>query len=126
MTARPMRDADLPVLAAMAADAGYPYPEIGPNLEAIWVVAGDDDVPLVACAAEKILQLYLYRNPVLSPAATVGAMRILHEGMGAALKSKGWGEVNAFVPPEIAESFGRRLSKSFGFARNWVSFFKKL
>jgi hypothetical protein len=46
------------------------------------------------------------------------ALKLLHEGMANVLRDIGYNQVNVQLPPEIADSFGKRLERSFGWARN--------
>lgn len=126
MKARPVEDRDFPALRAIAASTGYPYPDLhSPTIEACWVVEDDGEI-IAAVAAERILQLYLYPCKSLSAPLKLHAIRLLHEGMAPVVKAKGYSEVNAFVHPKIAEKFGKRLMRSFGWVANWPSFAKHL
>jgi hypothetical protein len=119
MTLRALRNDDIVTLKYM--ESGFPYcdPQ-DPMIEKIMVVVDDNDVPVMACAAERILQLYLWCG-TLSPLSKMHALRLLHEGMEPELKAKGYSEVNAFIPPAIALKFGKRLAKSFNWKPNWPS-----
>lgn len=125
MKVRPAIHLDLPVLHAMAEASEFPYPELSEaRLASCYVVVDDQDRPIMACAAEQILQLYLFVGDVDGAAAKLHAIRLLHDAMAADLKEKGYREVNAFLPPSIARKFGRRLERSFGWVRNWASWAK--
>jgi hypothetical protein len=127
MKVRKLRASDIPILREMAEKSGFPYPDLGTTeMEAVRVVAGDDDEPLAAVAAERIVQLYLWCGKFDRPLAKVHALKLLHEEMGAELKRLGYDEVNAFLPPSLAEKLGKRLEKSFGWAKNWPSWTRRL
>lgn len=77
----------------------------------------------MACAAERIVQLYLYAGKEGHPAARLHAIRILHEAMRDKLHERCYSEANVFLPPTLAKSFGRRLERTFGWRINWPSWF---
>jgi hypothetical protein len=125
MRTRPLKDSDVPVLRQMyeASGFGYQFPNFDSGMfEAVVVVADDNDQPIMAAAAERIVQLYLLRGEIAHPAAALHAIRLLHEALRPALKEKGYREAEAFLPPAIAKSFGRRLMRSFGWLKNWPSY----
>lgn len=107
----------------MAAQSGYPYPDLSsPLIEAVHVVVDDEDQPVMAVAAQRIVELYLYGKPEpMHPALRLHAIRLIHDSLAAELRAKGYREANAFLPPGIAAKFGRRLERSFGWVKNWCS-----
>ncbi len=122
MTVRPIHESDFPALKAMADACGYPYPELNSAcLEAIRVVVDDEDRPVMAAAAERLVQIYLWSGEFRRPIAKVHALRLLHEEMALCLKQKGYTGAEAFLPPTLARRFGKRLEKTFGWVRNWPS-----
>lgn len=122
MHVRTIKPSDRPILERWAQESGFPYVQA---LE-VYVVADDDDQPVMACAPHQIVELYLWVDGKQHPAAKLHAIRKLHDVMIPALKKRGISEVNAFLPPQIERKFGRRLIKSFGWVRNWASFARKL
>lgn len=126
MNVRALRQSDIPVLRTMAEKNGFPYPDFGgAKLEAVRVLVDDDDQPMMAAAAERRVQLYLWCGDFERPLAKVHALRILHEEMAEALKKKGYHEADAFLPPAIADRLGRRLMKTFGWVKNWPSWARR-
>ena len=75
----------------------------------------------MACAAERLVQLYLWCGEFERPHAAVYALRLLHEAMAAELQRKGYQSAEAFLPPTLAARFARRLEKTFGWRLNWPS-----
>ncbi len=127
MTTRPLRESDIPTLRAMAEASGYPYPDLAEPLEAVVVLADDQDRPVMAVAAKKLVELYLWCGKGLTPHENIAALRLLHEGMIEELKTKGYNEgVEAFLPPAISAKFGKRLEKTFGWVKNWESWGRRL
>lgn len=123
MTVRPYKESDAPALSAMATASGFPYPDPA-RVEALSVVVDDDDKPLMACGAERIVQLYLWCGPLNKPLAKLYALRLLHKHLAQELLRIGYYNAEAFLPPSLAEKFGRRLEKTFGWVRNWPSWTK--
>ena len=85
------------------------------------VVVDDDDRPIMVCAAKRLVELYLFCGPIERPHAKVHALRLIHEAMGKLLKVRGYASAEAFLPPTLAQKFGRRLQRSFGWVKNWPS-----
>ena len=106
-----------------AAGHGYQVPDFSNGMfEAVQVLVDEQDQPIMAAAAERIVQLYLLCGDFSHPAAKLAGIRMLHEAMRPELRDKGYRTADAFIPPEVEKSFGRRLIKTFGWCRNWASF----
>jgi hypothetical protein len=96
-------------------------------MEAVYVILDEKSRIVMAVGAERIVQLYLWVGWVHSPAAKMEAIKMLQRSaMRCDLQQKGYSEVNAFIPPELAEKFGRRLERTFGWVKNWASWVLKL
>jgi len=124
MTIRAMTPADIPTLRNIHELSGlaYTFPDLrGPLMENVLVIADERDIPIMAVAAERIIQLFLWCDESLHPAAKLRGIRILHEGMATVLRKKDYTQVNCFLPPSLEKSFGRRLMNNFGWVRNWFS-----
>ena len=123
MNCRSIVPSDIPVLRNMYEMSGlaYEFPDLH-AMEEVLVVTDEQDRPIAAAAAERILQLYLWANDSIHPAARLRAVKALHEGMATRLREKGYNQVNCFLPPEMEKSFGRRLMQMFGWTPNWPSF----
>jgi hypothetical protein len=124
---RPLKDSDIPVLRAMYEKSGFAYdfPDMrGQQIETIQVAVDENDQPVAAVAVERILQIYLFMGDA-HPAAKLRVIRDLHHATSRALILNGYHDANAFLPPAIADRFGRRLMKTFGWVRNWPSFCRK-
>lgn len=125
MYARPLRADDIPILDAMAQASGFPYPALtDPLLESVVVIADADDKPIAACAAKRLVELYLYSGNSPAPVRMQAVVR-LHEAMTQALREKGYNSSEIFLPPQIAQKFGRRLERTWGWVRNWPSWTKR-
>lgn len=125
MRVRALKASDLPALREMHRAAGFDYafPDFqNGKFEACAVVADKLDRPLMAAAAERILQLYLLSGEFPHPASKLHAIRLLHAALAAALKAAGYREANAFLPPAIEKRFGHRLMRTFGWVKNWASY----
>ncbi len=122
MKARPIEPSDIPILKEWAGASGFPYIE---PVNAL-VITDDDDRPIMACASRPIVELYLWADGERPAPVKLAALRMLHAELTPTMKQQGFNEVNAFLPPTIAETFGRRLVRSFGWVKNWPSYYKKL
>src|SRR5579859_3938883 len=125
MTIRPYKKSDELPLFAMFKRSGFAYewPNLrGPRMECVLVAVDEQDRPIGAFAAERIVQSYLLLDDSLHPAAKLRMIRQFHEEGAIQLKARGYRSLEAFLPPPIAESFGRRLIRSFGWCRAWPSF----
>ncbi len=125
MIIRPLKPSDIPSLRQMYEHSGFPYtfPDLrGERMESVLVAVEDNDVPIAAIAAERIVQAYLLLDWSLHPAAMQRIIRQFHEQLAIELRKRNYHELEAFLPPEIAESFGRRLMRSFGWVKAWPSF----
>lgn len=128
MKIRMLKASDIAKLEEMHAKSGFAYqfPNLyGPLIETVQVIADDDDEPIIAVAAERITQLYLWCKDGLSPTVKMHAIQALHQSMAIDLRAKGYTEVNCFLPQEVAKSFGSRLKRSFGWTANWPSLCRK-
>lgn len=124
VTVRTLRQSDLPILREFADQSGYPYPDpTGTNIETVLVIADEDDYPVMVCAAERIVQLYLWVDPARRAPVKFAALAALHRQMRPLLRRRGYTEANAFLPPGLEKAFGRRLQRTFGWCANWVSYY---
>jgi hypothetical protein len=124
MRVRSLKASDIPILKAMAEASGYPYPDPC-GLEAIQVVVDEGDRPLMAVGAERILQLYLWSGRFDRPLAKLHCLRLIHETMAIELRNLGYHSSEVFLPPAIADKFGARLERTFGWIKNWQSWNKR-
>lgn len=124
MNVRELRVSDVEILREIAARSGYPYPD-GEALELVRVVEDDDHKPVMACAGKKLVELYLW-NSLTRPLAVMHGLKLLHDDMAQTLRAKGYRSAECFLPPALAEQFGRRLEKSFGWNKNWPSWSREL
>lgn len=122
MTDRPLRESDIPILQEFARLSGFPYPEFDhPHIEAIVVIADSEDKPILACAAKKLVEQYLWINPNESASVKIHALRLAHKSMAEKLRALYYSSTEAFVPEIVSGKFGRRLERTFGWIKNWQS-----
>lgn len=125
MQARNLQPEDIPALNAMAQASGFPYPDLAEPLEAVLVLVDDEGRPIMAVAARRLVELYLWCGKGMTPHQSIAALRLLHDGMGDVLKAKGYNSVEAFLPVSVSAKFGKRLEKTFGWWRNWPSWTRR-
>ena len=127
MIIRPYRASDASTLQFMANQSGFPYPDLdSPMIEACLVVEDENGQPVAAIAAQRICELYLFKEQHLRPALFMSILRQMHEAMAKELRGCGYRAAEAFLPPGICERFGRRLERSFGWVKNWPSYGRTL
>ena len=119
MIVRELHATDIPRLQAMQGD--FPYPTLDNPLEEILIVADAGDKPIMACAAKRLIELYLWVGDA-TPATKLAALRLVQRAMAAELRKLGYSEAECFLPPEIEASFGRRITKTLGAVKNWASY----
>jgi hypothetical protein len=125
MKMRNLVESDIPVLREMHRKGGlaYDFPDLrGSKTEAVVVVADENNEPVAAAVAERLIQVSLLLKEDEHPAAKLHWVKLLHEGLASELSSKGYHEANCFIPPQLEKSFGRRLMRTFQWVRNWPSF----
>ena len=120
MKVRAMTIDDITALKASAAASGFPYPELSsPLIEAVSVVTNDEGEIIVACAAHRMVELYLYGGEVESdPSDKKRAIDLLHIDLARKLRAAGYAECSVFIPPQIVVKFAQRLIKTWGWARH--------
>ena len=126
MTTRPLRDSDIPILRAMYEKMGFSYefPDLcGPLIESVVVVVDAENRPIMAVAAQRLVQLYLFMGDE-RPSTKLLGIQVLHHVTATELRKKGYNSCEAFIPPSIAAKFGRRLERTFRWVRNWPSWTK--
>ena len=122
MTVRPLKPSDVPILQEMAHASAFPYPDLNhPHIEAVLVVVDSDDKPIMACAAKRLVELYLFVDPSRAAGVRKGAIDALHRGMATSLSGKLYNGAEIFLSPLIAKAFGRRLERTWNWVRNWPS-----
>ena len=123
MTVRLATVADLPTLQSFAEKSGFPYPSADdPLLECCLVVESDGEV-LMACAARRLVELYLWTGDA-PPIVKFRALEVLHREMAKELAKLNYHSAEVFLPPPIAEKFGRRLERTWGWIKGWQSWTK--
>ena len=123
MTPRKLRASDIPILQSF--EGGFPYTDpCDPMIEAFVVIVDERDRPVAAFAGKRICEVYGWMDPSLPTPAKIQALRIGHGCLGM-LRARGYTHIEVFVAPAI-EKLGRRLARSFGWARNWASWTRAL
>jgi len=114
MLVRPYTDADFAALCAMhaAQDFGYPLPDPSDPLLLVRTVVEDEGRPRMAALLRLTAETYLLADPRDgAPRQRWQWLTALHEATRQAAAARGLDDVQAFLPPAVARSFGRRLAK---------------
>lgn len=127
MKVRPLLESDIPTLQEWANASGFEYPEpTAKDIEAIMVVAGGDDVPILAAAAKRLVEVFGWFDPTAGAELRGEAIRLIHQPMIDALKQKGYECAEVFIPPQLERrGLGRILRDRFHWRRNWPSYGKR-
>lgn len=136
MTIRDIRESDLPILKEWHSAAGFDYtfPEffedgkLSPIFASVRVEVDDDDRPIQVLAAKKTVEMYfLLDSTWRNPRWRLEAFSQLHEDMRGQLLAHDLEDVNAWLPPEVEKSFGRKLMRIFGWMPSrWKSYSRRL
>ena len=133
MKIRAYEESDLEALRAIHARQrfGYAFPDLGNPLFLTKLVLGREDggkritgAALLRLTAEA----YLLLDPeVGSPRERWESLLALHEATRRDALARGLEDVHAWLPPEIAKKFGKRLTR-LGWVRDdeWTPYCKKL
>lgn len=126
MTVRLLKSQDIPILRAMFEASGFEYefPDLeSPQFETVQVVTDGNNEPLMCVAAKRTIELYLLRGDFEHPGSALHAVHLLHVSVANRLRLKGYDEANAFLPPQVERSFGKRLMRTFGWLKAWQCYF---
>ncbi|HKF51508.1 MAG TPA: hypothetical protein VKB26_04295 [Candidatus Acidoferrales bacterium] len=128
---REYNDADLDALLAMHRAQGfdYPFPDLrDPIFVSKLVLEDDAGKPVMAALARLTCEMYLLAAPNEgAPRERYARLLELHRAGANDLRARGLDDAHAWLPPRIAERFGRRLQQ-LGWIRDdaWTSYCKRL
>jgi hypothetical protein len=128
---RQYNDADLDALLAMHRVQGfdYPFPDLrDPIFVSKLVLEDDAGKPAMAALARLTCEMYLLLDPKAgTPQERYARLLELHRAGANDLRARGLDDAHAWLPPRIAQRFGRRLS-SLGWIRDdaWTPYCKRL
>lgn len=130
MNIRPMVAEDVSKLRQIYDEMGFDYqfPDLlSPEFVNVMVLE-DEGVPVMAIASRKTVETYLFmKKGWRTPGWRQECFLQLHLAAHKAVKALGFTDVHAWVPPQVAKSFGRRLQRVFGWKRSiWEVFSKEL
>lgn len=131
MTERDVRPEDYPHLVELFQKQSFEYelPDFGePQFIARKVIVDESGTPVMAVCARRTVELYLLGDPGWkTPRWRYEALKLAHEAMRKELVRLGIQDVHAWLPPQVAKSFGRRLMNDFGWVRPlWTDFSAKV
>lgn len=121
MIVREYTDADLDALRAMHRAQGfdYPLPDLrDPIFVSKLVLEDDAGKPVMAALARLTCEVYLLAAPKEgTPPERYARLLELHRAGADDLRMRGLDDAHAWLPPRIAQRFGRRL-RHFGWIRD--------
>lgn len=111
MIIRMLKSSDIPRLKKIYKKMGIPLPF--PNLKdflPIPVIVNEKNQVVAAVGMLPTVEIYLFMDRNWeTPGMRLEAFRVIHEWVRKDLRCRGVKEANAFVPPYLEKSFGRRL-----------------
>lgn len=131
MLVREYTDADLSALLAMHRAQGfdYPFPDLhDPIFVSKLVLEDQRSQPVMAALARLTCEIYLLVDPQSgTPRERYARLLELHRAGAADLRARGLDDAHAWLPPRIAQRFGRRLQQ-LGWLRDdaWTPYCKRL
>ena len=126
MIVRRAEPRDYDAIRELGNKSDFPFPDIeSRTIEACDVVVDENDKVLMAVVAERICQIVLAAGEFEHPAAKLAAIRMVQERKHI-LKELGYNHIEAYVEPQLAKRFGRRLEKSLGWFKSWPSWTMKI
>jgi hypothetical protein len=111
----------------MFKDSGFEYefPDPGsPEFLANLVLVDADNIPRQAILMRMTAEMFLLQDKGWeTPGMRLEAFSHLHEASRQVAAAAGVSDVHAWLPPEIENTFGRRLMSEFGWKKQlWPSF----
>lgn len=130
MQVRAYDDADLDALRKIHAAQGfaYPFPDVSDPIFLSKMVLANEKGIAGAALLRLTAEAYLLIDPAAgSPRERWENILALHDGMEREAWERGLQDVHAWLPPQIAGKFGRRL-KRLGWIRDdaWTPYCKPL
>lgn len=131
MLVREYTDTDLDTLLAMHCAQGfdYPFPDLrDPIFVSKLVLEDNAGKPVMAALARLTCEMYLLAAPKEgTPRERYTRLLELHRAGANDLRARGLDDAHAWLPPRIAQRFGRRLQQ-LGWIRDdaWTPYCKRL
>jgi hypothetical protein len=131
MHIREYTDADLSALRQLHSAQNLPYrfPDLANPLFLTKLVVENESSSsavreVVAAALLRVTaEAYLLLDPHAgTPRDRWNALLLLHEAARADAARRGLDDVHAWLPPQVAQAFGRRLARLGWFAEPWPSY----
>ncbi len=95
----------------------YALPDVRKMMSAHVLIA--DGQVVQALLAKPTVEMYFLSDPEWrNPAWRLQGLTKLHEVVRLDLNGKGIEQVHAWLPPQIADSFGQRLVRDFGWEKS--------
>ena len=107
--------------------SNYPFPDLQSDMfVGATVITDEDDVPVMLVACRKTVEAFLLMDKKWqTPKWRLASFLRLHDVVMEKLKVAGYDDVNAWIPPAVVKSFGKRLMQ-FGWTKgSWQNFSKR-
>lgn len=116
MQVRDLNLFDWPVLRRWHEQSGLDYELPDPDNEAFAAMklVLEGSRPVGAALARMTVEIYGFCDPAWgTPAMRLEMLRLLHQEIAAEMKKQRIRTAHAWLPPQLAKSFGRRLKRLF-------------
>jgi hypothetical protein len=124
MKERPYRPEDREALLVIHAknDYGFPFPE--EDLDSYSVITDDDGKVIMAAGYKLVPEVTILcpQGGITHPAMKLKGIALLHEALRDRLVKKGHRRAFSFLAPKMERSFGRHLSRKFGWVPAWTAY----
>ena len=131
MRIRDLRPDDIPYIEQWHSESGFDYklPDFdSPIFPVARVVVDEDDRPVQLVACRKTVEIFfLGDSEWRNPRWRLEALTQLHEDVRRELERLGYEDGHCWPPPQVEKSFGKRLSRLFGWVKSdWASYSRKV
>jgi hypothetical protein len=117
---RPLQAKDIPRLRELHAASGFAweFPDLRSFLSA-QVFVDENDIPVILIGARPMAEVVGIFDPAWETAGVkMAAFTALYGAVEADCRAAGIKEVVAWLPPQIAKAFSRRLRRHFSWVEN--------
>lgn len=127
MRSRPFRPEDLPVLQKIFHQRGLPYGNIDiTRLVVAEVLVDENDVPVIAVLAKPTVELFVLVDQTwATPQKRWQGFKLLHEVVRKLLADAGIEQAHAWLAPQLAKAFKRRLQSLKWEVAECISMFRR-
>lgn len=129
MIIRYLKESDIPRLKRLYKKMGVPlpFPNLNEFLPNMPVIVDEKNRVVMAVGMVPSVEVWLFMDKDWeTPGMRMEAFKVIHEWIRKDLKAKGFIQAHAFLPPSLEKQFGRRLTKTFKWVKEfWPCFCRR-